>query len=93
MFYMNGVLHVDSVVAPCSSSLLVLLRIIVVTYDRKSRCNQIHQMTHRLPAYVIVFFLHYAACLRWYQLLAQARVRDVAQSHVVRFRPSSIVTR
>jgi hypothetical protein len=53
---MKGVLHVDSVVAPCSSSLLVLLRVIVVTYDRKNRCNQLHQMAYRLPAYVIVFF-------------------------------------
>jgi hypothetical protein len=94
MFYMKGVLHVDSVVAPCSSSLLVLLRVIVVTYDRKNRCNQLHQMAYRLPAYVIVFFfLHCAACVRWYQLLAQTRVRGVAQSHVVRFEPSSIMMR
>jgi hypothetical protein len=69
MFYMKGVLHVDSVVAPCPLSLLVLLRITVVTYDRKNRRNQKLQMTHRLPAYTIVV-LYYAACLRWYQLLA-----------------------
>ena len=71
---------------PCSSTVFIVL----VGPITGHRCNQLHRMIYRLAAYAVVS-LQYVACLRWYQLLAQACVRDVAQSHVVRFEPSSIV--
>jgi hypothetical protein len=76
----RDVLHEGSAACRlCSNTVFIVLvgpvTIIVVTYDRKNRCNQLHQMAYRLPAYVIVFFF----ALTWFT--SERRIQASAAPH------------